>query len=283
MKTSEFQKAGGNLLKINDKEFERLVTYMRDNYGINLTHKRALVEGRLSNSLVELGYSNYNDYMDMCFADVTGKEIDKLIIKLTTNHTYFMREPEHYSFLTSTVLPFIKEVNKTKSMRIWSAGCSSGEEAYTTAMHISEYLGAEKKDWDTRILATDISLKILSSAQEGVYAASGMQDLPDAWKTKYFDKCEDDKYKVKKALRDEVIFRTFNLMEDIPFKKAPFDLIFCRNVMIYFEMETKIELVKRFYDVLRPGGYLFIGHAESIPRDTTNYEYIKPAIYRKPL
>jgi chemotaxis methyl-accepting protein methylase len=160
--------------------------------------------------------------------------------------------------------------------------CSSGEEAYTTAMHISEYLGAEKKDWDTRILATDISLKILSSAQEGIYAASGMQDLPDAWKTKYFDKCEDDKYKVKKALRDEVIFRTFNLMEDIPFTKAPFDLIFCRNVMIYFDLPTKTALVNRFYDVLKPGGYLYIGHAESISRNETKFEYIKPAVYRKP-
>lgn len=98
-----------------------------------------------------------------------------------------------------------------------------------------------------------------------------------------FDRIDGEKCKVKPALRNEVIFRTFNLMEPIPFKKAPFDLIFCRNVMIYFEMETKLALVKRFYDVLRPGGYLFIGHAESIPRDSTDYEYIKPAIYRRPL
>ncbi len=271
------------MLNITDNEFNRLVSYMRKHYGINLQNKRTLIEGRMSNLLIELGFKNYNDYMDMCFNDKSGKEIDRLIIKLTTNHTYFMREPEHYTFLTQEVLPFIKDSNKaTKQMRIWSAGCSSGEEAYTTAMHINEFLGAEKAKWDTRILATDISLKILSSAQQGVYNISGMQDLPKEWIDRYFDRKSDELYKVKSKLRDEVIFRTFNLMEEIPYKKAPFDLIFCRNVMIYFEMQTKIELVNRFYDVLRPGGYLFIGHAESIPRDTTEYEYIKPAIYRKP-
>lgn len=150
-------------------------------------------------------------------------------------------------------------------------------------MHINEFLGSEKPNWDTRILATDISLKTLSSAQTGIYNANGMSDLPKEWIHKYFDSCGEDRYKVKSRLRKEVIFRIFNLMEEIPYKRAPFDLIFCRNVMIYFELETKVELVKRFYDVLRPGGYLFIGHAESIPRDATKYEYIKPAIYRKPL
>lgn len=272
------------LLKINDADFNRLVSYMRSNYGINLSRKRSLIEGRLSNTLIERGFNSYGEYLDMCFADKSGKEIDKLLIKLTTNHTFFMREPEHYKFLTDTVLPFIKQTNsKTKSMRIWSAGCSSGEEAYTTAMHISEYLGNEKSSWDTRILATDISLKTLANAQAGIYNDSGMVDLPREWISKYFVPYGDEQYKVSDKLRSEVIFRTFNLMESIPFKKAPFDLIFCRNVMIYFEQDTKIELVNRFYDVLRPGGYLFIGHAESIPRDTTKYQYIKPAIYRKPL
>ena len=272
------------MLKIDDNEFNRLVSYMRDNYGINLSHKRTLIEGRLSNTLIERGYSTYGEYLDMCFSDKSGKEVDRLLNKLTTNHTYFMREPEHFKFLTSTVLPFMKEVNKSsKTMRVWSAGCSSGEEAYTTAMHISEYLGNEKSAWDTRILATDISQKVLAGAQSGIYQSSGMSDLPNEWIAKYFDRYSDDQYKVNKTLRKEVIFRTFNLMESIPYRKAPFDLIFCRNVMIYFELETKVELVKRFYDVLRPGGYLFIGHAESIPRDATKYEYIKPAIYRKPL
>ena len=272
------------MLKINDSEFNRLVTFMRERYGINLSHKRTLIEGRLSNMLYERGFKNYDDYLDCCLNDKSGKELDGLLIKLTTNHTYFMREPDHFKYLTDTVLPFLKQVNaKTKTMRIWSAGCSSGEEAYTTAMHISEFLGNEKTACDTRILATDISLRTLAGAQNGVYLASGLSDLPDGWIDKYFDRLDSEKCKIKPELRREVIFRTFNLLEPIPYKKAPFDLIFCRNVMIYFEMETKLALVNRFFDVLRPGGYLFIGHAESIPRDTTQYQYIKPAIYRKPL
>ena len=272
------------MLKITDNEFNRLVSFMRERYGINLSHKRTLIEGRLGNMLFERGFKNYDEYLDCCMNDRSGKELDGLLIKLTTNHTYFMREPEHFTYLTSTVLPFIKQANaKSKTMHIWSAGCSSGEEAYTTAMHISEFLGSEKSSWDTRILATDISLKTLAGAQNGVYLESGLTDLPPGWLEKYFDRIDGEKCKVKPALRNEVIFRSFNLMEPIPFKKAPLDLIFCRNVMIYFEMETKLALVKRFYDVLRPGGYLVICHAESIPRDSTDYEYIKPAIYRRPL
>ena len=272
------------MLKISDNEFDRLVKFMRDNYGINLSHKRTLIEGRLGNMLIERGFKSYDEYLDCCLSDKSGQELDGLLIKLTTNHTYFMREPEHYSFLMSTVLPFAKKVNESnKSMHIWSAGCSSGEEAYTTAMHINEYLGKDKTFWDTRILATDISLKTLAGAQNGIYQTSGLSDLPPGWVDKYFDRINEEKCKIKPSLRKEVIFRTFNLMEPIPYKKAQFDLIFCRNVMIYFEMDTKIALVKRFFDVLRPGGYLFIGHAESIPREATKYEYIKPAIYRKPL
>ena len=273
------------MLKINDKEFERLVTYMRDNYGINLTHKRALVEGRLSNSLVEQGFKNYNDYMDMCFADKTGKEIDKLIIKLTTNHTYFMREPEHYTYLKEVILPYLVENCKNNELRIWSAGCSSGEECYTTAMLLNEYFGKEKSKWDTRILATDISHSVMDKAKLGVYTAEGMKGLSPEWKKKDFKSLGDDKYEICQEIKNEIIFKEFNLMDPMPktFQARPFDLIFCRNVMIYFDQPTKNALVNRFYDVVKPGGYFYIGHAESIPRGETKFEYIKPAIYRRSL
>ena len=272
------------MIKITDADFNRLVSFIRDNYGINLSNKGSLIEGRLSNTLTEEGYSSYGEYLDSCFSDSTGKAIDRLLIKLTTNHTYFMREPEHFKFLTDTVLPFIKETaGASRSMRIWSAGCSSGEEVYTAAMHINEFLGTEKNLWDTRLLATDISVKTLASAQNGVYQLSGTEDLPAGWLDKYFDRLDDELCKIKPVLRNEVIFRVFNLMEEIPYKKRPFDLIFCRNVMIYFELETKIKLIERFRDVLRPGGYLFIGHAESVPREVKGLEYVKPAIYRKPV
>lgn len=271
-------------LKISDKEFTRLVTYVHENYGINLTQKRILVEGRLSNELTRRNYQDYTAFLDMVFADKSGTEMVALLNKLTTNHTYFMREEEHYEFMRDVFLPYIEQKNSVrKNIQLWSAGCSSGEEAYTTQMQMQEYFGNKASSWDTRILATDISVKVLTKAQQAVYHQESMKNLPDTWKRKYFKDAGNECFKVNPEITSKVIFKTFNLMDPIPFKKQPFDLIFCRNVMIYFDAPTKLALVKRFYDVLAPGGYLFIGHAESIPRDQTQYEYIKPAIYRKPL
>ncbi|MCH5324154.1 MAG: protein-glutamate O-methyltransferase CheR [Eubacterium sp.] len=271
-------------MRIDDRDFDRLVNYIKDAYGINLEGKRALVEGRLGSMLTERGFNGYTEYLDRCFMDLRGSEMQQMVNSLTTNHTFFMREPEHFTFLNDTVLPHMVRKNSAKrSMRIWSAGCSSGEEAYTAAMFISEYLGREKHYWDTRILATDISVKILAAAQNGVYPRKSAQQLPDGWVDRYFTDVDGERIKISKEIRDGVIFKMFNLMDEIPFKKEPFDLIFCRNVMIYFEKETRAKLLERFYDVLRPGGYLFIGHSEGIPREMKKFEYIAPAVYRKPL
>lgn len=272
-------------MNISDGEFKRLTDYMQSNFGINLTHKRTLIEGRLSNLLLERGFSNYSQYLDAVFADITGAEVTTIINKLTTNHTYFMREPEHYDFLRTEILPELEKDIRRKEIRIWSAGCSSGEECYTTAMLLDDYFGPKKSMWDTRILATDISMKVLTKASEGVYANEGMKDLPPMWKTKYFTRLDSERSQINSQIQKEVIFKTFNLMDPMPQKyvQQPFDLIFCRNVMIYFDLKTKTDLVNRFYTAIKPGGYLFVGHAESIQRDATKYEYVKPAIYRKPL
>lgn len=271
------------MLSISDKEFLRLVSHIKDNFGIDLTKKRTLIESRLHNTLSEKGYSDYTKFIDECFADPAGAQMINLINKLTTNHTFFMREPEHYEYLKRVILPFLETDKKNKKIFIWSAGCSSGEEAYTTAMLLQDYFGANKSAWDSRILATDISANVLKKAQDGIYKATGMRDLPSEWKRKFFKTIDNEQYQISPIIKNEVIFKTFNLMNDIPYKRNPFDLIFCRNVMIYFDSQTKIELVRRFYDVLRPGGYLFIGHSESITRETTKFDYIKPAIYRRPL
>lgn len=271
-------------IKITDTEFDRLVNFIRDNYGINLSQKRVLIEGRLGNEINNRGFKDYKSFLDMVFADRSGTEVVNLLNKLTTNHTYFRREPEHYTFMTETWLPEIKQKKgNDKVIYIWSAACSSGEEPYTNEIEMMEFFGADAANWDTKILATDISRKVLAKAQQGVYHADSMKNLSPNVVKKYFTPLENNCYKVKDELKKRVVFKVFNLMDPIPFKKHPFDLIFCRNVMIYFDAETKNELVKRFYDVLAPGGYLFIGHAESIPRDATKYEYVKPAIYRRPL
>ena len=273
------------LLKLTDSDFERLTTYIRNNYGINLTKKRTLIEGRLGNMLAERGYADYTSYIDAVFKDATGAEITGLINRLTTNHTYFMREPEHFEYFKTVILPYLESTVRDHDIRIWSAGCSSGEEPYTIAMIMDEYFGSRKSQWDCKILATDISMKVLTRAKEGVYHTDGLSDIPPEWKARYFrphgaDAHGAEALEIVPAIRNEVVFREFNLMDPIVYKR-PFDLIFCRNVMIYFEGPTKNALVSRFYDVTKPGGWLFIGHAESIPRDATRYQYVKPAVYRR--
>ncbi len=272
-------------MEITEAEFQRLVKFMYDNFGINLSAKKVLVQGRLGNMLKERGFTNYNDYIDTVLKDTTGAEVTTILNKLTTNHTFFMREPEHYTFLKETILPYMVETcSKDHVLRIWSAACSSGEECYTTAMLIDQYFGAEKAKWDTRILATDISQSVIGKAKTGIYQEDGMKGLSNDWKARYFNNLGNGKYETCQGIKDEVIFKTFNLMDPMPdkYKAKPFDLIFCRNVMIYFDQPTKQALVNRFYDVVKPGGYFFIGHAESVNRADTQFDYIKPAIYRHP-
>lgn len=267
---------------ITDQEFNRLVSYVHENYGIDLSRKRVMIQGRLNNVLATRGFNDYTSFLDMVFSDKTGTEAVNLMNRLTTNHTYFLREPEHYDFMRTVFLPQIEKKKKNKIIYLWSAACSSGEEPYTNEIELLEYFGANARQWDTKILASDISTKVLAKAQQGIYHMDSMKNLSEEVKRKYFTSVGNDCFQVKEEVRKLVVYKVFNLMDTIPFRKNPFDLIFCRNVMIYFDMKTKIDLVNRFYDVLAPGGYLFIGHAESIPRESTKYKYIKPAIYQKP-
>lgn len=266
-------------LKISDSDFNRLIKFMKSTYGIDLSRKRTLIEGRLSNMISEKGFSNFTEYLDSVFADKSGRETVTLVNKLTTNHTYFMREQQHFDFMKSVFLPHIERTVKDRDVRIWCAASSSGEEPYTIAMTIDDYFGSRRAGWDLRILATDISTNVLQKAKNAVYPAEALNALPAGWKEKYFTRNTDGTYTVIERIRKEVIYKQFNLMEPIVYKK-PFDLISCRNVMIYFDNETKNNLVERFYDVTKSGGYLFIGHAESISKNS-KYKFVQPAIYQK--
>lgn len=268
------------MMTLTDKEFQTLVTFVHTKYGINLEKKRILIEGRLSNMLQERGFTTFQQYMDVLFKDTTGTEVTTLLNKLTTNHTFFLREQEHFDFMVKQVLPMFENNLKTKDIRIWSAGCSSGQEPYTMAMAISEYFGNRKSGWDTTILATDISTRAMDKAKAATYTTEELKDVPSAWLTKYFNNNNNGTYTAKDSLRKEVVFRPLNLMEPFRFPK-PFDLIFCRNVMIYFDAPTKDKLINKFYDVTAMGGFLFIGHSEVINRETARYTYIRPAIYQK--
>ena len=270
-------------MKISDADFNRLVEFMETKYGINLKQKRILIEGRLSNTIVQRGFADFTSFLNMIFADKTGTEMIGLLNKLTTNHTFFMREEEHYQYMREVVLPYLEKEKKDRRIYLWSAASSSGEEPYTNIMQLLEYFRIKPGAWNLSTLATDISQRVLDIAKVATYSAESMKNLPDSWKKRYFKPTPDGSFKVVPEVTQRVEFKTFNLMDRIPFRTYPFDLIFCRNVMIYFEMDVKVELVNRLYDVVRPGGFLFIGHAESIPRDKTKFEYVKPAIYRKPL
>ncbi len=267
------------MIRLTDREFHDIVTFVRDRYGINLVNKRQLIEARLYSVLSEKGLSSFSDYFRIIQGN-ESTEIVTLLNKLTTNHTYFMREPAHFEFLKQTILPYHDKHNTQKCIRIWSAGCSSGEEAFTAEMYIQDYFGPQEALWDTRILASDISLKAMEAAKTMLYTEELLKDVPHAWKRRYFIKQKDGRYALSNEVRDKVLFRRFNLMDRFFFPQ-PFDLIFCRNVMIYFDQPTKNMLVNKFYDVLKPGGYLFIGHSETIQREASKFQYVQPAIYRK--
>ncbi len=269
------------MISITEDEFWKLVSFIKGNYGINLTEKKALVTGRLQNILAEKNMQSFSEYFNYIMADKSGSAVTNLINKITTNHTFFLRERDHFDFFRTQVLPYLKSTSPSRDMRVWSAGCSSGEEPYTLEMIIADFLGMERKAWDTRILATDISEKVLDIAVQGIYANEQLTAIPDDWKRRYFTRVNDDASQLVEDIRNNVIFRRFNLMNQVfPFKKK-FQVIFCRNVMIYFDAETRRELVDRFYEHTEPGGYLFIGLSESLRREETNYKYIRPSVYRK--
>ena len=269
-------------MKITDKEFNDLSSFVKKFYGINLTDKKkTLVMTRLNFVLIKYDVNNFAEYIDMIKKDTSGNLVSEFLDRITTNHTFINREPVHFKYLRDVVIPFIEEFEgKKRDMRIWSAGCSNGSEPYTIAMIINEYFGKKKHLWNTDVLATDLSEDILRRARQGVFVKDDLTKVPFDWQRKYFKRYDEENYEIIEDIRKDIIFRRLNLMNEFPFKKK-FHLIFCRNVMIYFDNETKYKLVNKFYDCLEDGGYLFIGHSETINKADTKFKYIMPAIYRK--
>lgn len=268
------------MLYLNQSEFEHMVGYIKKNYGLNLSKKKLLIEGRLSSHVSNLGFNNYMDYFEYAKMDTQNNEMLTLINKLTTNHTYFLREEEHFKFYKDTILPWVDHNLKSKDLRVWSAGCSSGQEPYTLSMVTMDYLGLDYEDWDSTILASDISDKVLKIARDGIYSKEELKDIPENWMRRYFTGYDEQSCRLVETIRKNVAFRNLNLLSAFNFKK-PFHAIFCRNVMIYFDAPTKDEIVNKFYDILTPGGYLIIGHSESLASCKHHFKYIKPSIYQK--
>ncbi len=276
-------KAGENegvltALTISDLDFKRLVDFVKGKYGVDLRQKRQLIQSRLGGTVKSKGFKSFKEYVDYLLTKGDNDDINQLMAKLTTNYTYFMRETEAFDYFHGTILPeIVRRHQRDKSLAIWSAGCASGEEPYNVSMYIMEYLGKQASAWDTRLLATDLSMDALSKAKRGVY------DLPDTlppkWKREFFTPEKNGHYAVAPKIKNNVIFRQFNLMDPIKFKRK-FDVIFCRNVMIYFDQPTKKALVERFYEATAPGGYLIISLSENLTPDAP-YKRVATSIFRK--
>lgn len=269
---------------MTDLEFRRISMYLKDRYGIDMTHKKEIMDGRLSNMIRIRGFDNYDAYMNTLMQDPSGEMEKELVNLLSTNHTYFMREFEHFEYMKKVVLPYLrKREENIQDLRIWCGAASSGEEPYTLAMLLVDFFGLEHDKWDTTVLATDISTEVLQTAVRGVYKKEQIAELPDNWKRRFFRSVGEGKYfAITDELKNEVLFRQFNLMDDFPFRKK-LHVIFLRNVMIYFDRPTKQNLIKKLYDVLEPGGYLFVGRTETIEKGNVPFELVEPSIFRKPL
>ena len=267
-------------MKLTEKEFNWIVSYMRNRYGIELGHKRVLIEGRLENHLLKNGYASYGEFIKEIVDSPDGTQAMDMVNILTTNHTFFMREFMHFEYMNRYVLPWIRQTKAaTKDVRVWSAAASTGEEPYTIAMVLRDYFDMEP-GWDTQLLATDISMEVLKKASAGIYLEEQIQNLPERWKRQYFKRIDAERFKVSNELRKQIVLKNFNIMDNITFK-GKFQVVFLRNVMIYFEDETKKFLLKNIYDHMENGGYLFIGTTESIDKVKSGFRYVQPSIYRK--
>lgn len=272
--------------KLSDYEFEKISSLIYSLCGISLgAGKKELVTARLTKRLNELRLPDFDSYMKHLQRDASGYELLQMIDVITTNVTSFFREANHFEFLKERVLPGYR--NNSEKLRVWSAGCSSGEEPYSLAILIFEELGNVLLR-DVKILATDISTHILSKAKEGVYDAQLVEGVPKILLTKYFDRLKQPDefnapsyyYKIKPEVRNIVRFARLNLMEEWPMK-GPFKVIFCRNVMIYFDKQTQEKLIGKYYNLLETGGYLFTGHSENLASVSHSFKYVQPGVYLK--
>lgn len=264
-----------DLYRIERSEFDKISRFAYDKFGVLLgPGKEELVTARLAPKLRKLGLPNFGAYLTHVERDPSGLAMLEMIDALTTNHTSFFREEQHFRFLTGPALDLLR---KTPSPTIWSAACSSGEEPYSIVMWLNEQ--APDVAQRLRVLATDISTKVLAAAQKGEYPTERVDSMPRPVRLKYFENASSG-VTVNRDVRARVEFRRLNLIEPIRMHQK-FPVIFCRNVMIYFDARTQERLIAQLADFLLPGGYLFVGHSESLSSLKQPLKYVQPAVYRQ--
>ncbi len=265
------------ILELNTSHFKQICDLMYKASGVNLVEgKEELVKARLSKRIRALNFDGFDDYVRYVEQDGNEDELFQMVDELTTNKTSFFRESAHFDLLRQAILPAYKA--KGGGFRIWSAGCSSGEEPYTLAITLCEAF-PDFEQRDMKILATDISPTILEQARNGIYSPQVLAEVADEQRQRYFKQVSDTQFSAGPALRSLISFALLNLMEPWPMK-GPFDVIFCRNVMIYFDQPTRERLVQRYREMLTPGGHLCVGHSESLNNCNHGLTYVQPAVYR---
>jgi chemotaxis protein methyltransferase CheR len=271
-------------VRLSPKEFEQLSTFIYKECGINLTlSKKILVESRLQKRLAELKMNSFSSYCDYVMGPLGKRdELVQMIDAVATNKTDFFREPMHFQFLEKESLPSFLNNGVSRTYKIWSSACSTGEEPYTIAMVMEEFTGSRKIDY--RITATDISTKVLTKAMQAIYPERVVNDVPIALRKKYMLRSKDKDsptVRMNAQIRGKVNYKRLNLMDDILEVDHDFDAIFCRNVLIYFDRETQEAVVNKLLFHLRSGGYLFIGHSESIYHMKLPVRQMRPTIFQK--
>ena len=271
---------------ISSRDYSRLRELVYDEAGINLgSQRKTMLEGRIRRRLKDLAIHSYGEYCDYLFSGAGLRdELVHLIDVVTTNKTDFFREPRHFEFLTATVAPeFLASNAARRPLLVWSAACSTGEEPYTLAMVLSEY-GLTHPGFAFRMIATDISTTVLKKAGLGIYSTAAVRPVPQSLKVKYFMRGRErslERVRVVPELRRLIEFRHLNFMDSDYGIPEKFDAIFCRNVIIYFDRPTQQSIPKKITRYLLPGGYLFVGHAETLHELDLPVTPIAPALYRR--
>jgi chemotaxis protein methyltransferase CheR len=272
------------MMTLSDNLFEQFSELVYRECGINLhSGKKSLLQARLNKRLRATGINTYDNYYGFLVSNEDPEEIVNFLDCISTNLTYFFREQQHFDFLKGILPEYIDLRLKQKSnrIRIWSAGCSTGEEPYSLAMCVLAHV-SDRMNIDIKILATDISTRVLGIAKKGVYRFDKLKSLSPEYRNRFFRKKtgSSEEYEILDQIKSLVTFSRLNLKDVYPFK-GPFDFVFCRNVMIYFDKQTQESLVNRIAGYLAPGGYLFVGHSESLMGLNHELSYVKPAVYRK--
>lgn len=269
---------------LTEKEFRQLSVFITEQLGIKMpSSKKPMLEARLHKRLRLLGFSGFGAYRDYLFSEEGQRdELHHLYDAVTTNTTHFFREANHFAALERSVLPGLLPRLGGRALRVWSAGCSTGEEPYTLCMVLAE-AARRQTDFRFEVLATDISQRVLETAQRAIYAMDKIDDIPEVLRKKYLLRSKDPQkrlFRVAPELRRLVRFRRLNFME--PFQlETPRDVVFCRNVVIYFDRETQERLFRRIAAQIAPGGYLFTGHSESLTGMDVPLVQAAPTIYRR--